>query len=73
MNEMQHVGSKKNKYQLKQYFNAFDLVLYKPKKDQCEICTGYEVGNIQYNAHQIHNNEEERGSAFWKKNNLNYH
>ena len=38
-------------------------------KDQCDICTGYEVGNIQYNAFQIHNNEEERGNAFRKKYN----
>ena len=52
MNGMQHVGSK-NIDQLKQYFNAYELALYKPKKDQCNICTGYEVGNIQYNAYQI--------------------
>ena len=69
MNGMQHVCSKKNKNQLKQYFNASDLALYKPNKDQCDICTGYEVGNIQYNAYQIHNNEEERGIAFWGKDN----
>ena len=64
---MQHVGSKKNKDHLKQYFNASDLALYKPKKHQHDICTGYEVGNIHYNAYKIHNNEEERGSAFQKK------
>ena len=38
---MQHVGSKKNKDQLNQYFNASDLAHYKPKKDQCDICNGY--------------------------------
>ena len=62
MNGMQHVGSKKKNH-LKQYFNASELALYKSKKDQCDICTGYEVGNIQYNAYQFHYNEEERGSA----------
>ena len=69
MNGMQHVGSKKNKDQLKQYFNASDLTLYLPKKDQCDICTGYEVGNIQYNSYQIHNIEDERGNACRKKMN----
>ena len=67
MNGMQHVGSKKNKDQFKQYFKASDLAIYKPKKDQYDICTGYGVGNIQYNVYQIHNIEEERGSAFPKK------
>ena len=56
MNGMKHVGSKKNKDQLNQYFNASDLALYKPNKDQCDIYTEYEVCNIQYNAYQIHNN-----------------
>ena len=64
---MQHVGSKKNKYKLQQYLNESDLSLYKLKKHQYDICTGYEIGNIQYNAYEIHNNEEERGSAFRKK------
>ena len=61
---MQHVGSKNNNDQLNQYFNASDLALYKPKKNLCDICTGYVVCNIPYNAYQIHNNEEERGSTF---------
>ena len=38
MNGMKHVGSKKIKDQLKQYFNASHLALYKPEKDQCDIC-----------------------------------
>ena len=70
MNGMHHVGSKKNKDQLKQYFNASVPVHYKPNKDQCDICIGYKVGNIQYNAYQIHKNEEEKGSAFRKKDNV---
>ena len=45
MNGMQHADSNKNKDQLKQYFNDSDLALYKPKKDQCDICNGYEVGS----------------------------
>ena len=59
--------SKENKDQLKQYLNASNLALYKPNKHQCDICTGYEVGNILYNAYQIHNNEEERRIVFRKK------
>ena len=66
---MQHVGSKNNKYQLKPYFNASDLALYKQNKLQCDICTGYEVAIIQYIACQIHNKKEERGIAFRGKNN----
>ena len=73
MNGMQHVCSRNNKDPLKQYFNTSDIALYKPKKDQCDIFIGYEVDNIQYNAYQIHNNEEERGNAFWKKRKMNYH
>ena len=63
---MQHVGSKNYKDQLKQYFNASDLALYKPMKDQCDINTEYDVSHIHYNAYKIHNNEEERGSVFRK-------
>ena len=72
MNGMQHICSKKNKDKLKQYLNVSDLALYKPKKDQYDFCTGYEVGNIQYDAYQMHNNEEESGSAYWK-NRINCH
>ena len=57
----------KNKDHLKQYFNASDLALYKANKDTCDICTGYEVDNIQYNADQIPNNEELKESAFQQK------
>ena len=68
-NVLQYGSSKMNQDQLKQYFNASDLAVYKPKKDLCGIFTGYDVGNIQYNAYHIHNNEEERGSALRKKYN----
>ena len=47
-----------------------DLALHKPMKYQCDICTEYEVGNIQYNGCQIHNNEEERGTTSGQKSEL---
>ena len=31
---------------MKQYINASDLAIHKPKKDRCGICTGCEVANI---------------------------
>ena len=64
---MRLVGSKNNKDQLKQYFNSSDLALYKPNKDQCDIYTGYEVGNIPYNAYQIRSNEKKEEARSGEK------
>nr|CAI5866567.1 unnamed protein product [Callosobruchus analis] len=54
----------------KQDFNENNLALYQPKKDQCDTCVSYKVGNItdeQYKEHILKKNRARSEKATDKK------
>ena len=66
MNGMQHVGSKNNKYQFKQHFNASDLALNKPKKDVEAYKGTRRKHNMKFK--QIGHTTSQYGQSFFSQN-----
>lgn len=48
---------------LETVFSEMNLSLYKPKKDQCDLCCSYEMGNLEEGVYQVHIQRKNRARA----------
>ena len=54
---------------MKQRLCEANMALFKPKKDQCNICTGYNVGNVEEIDYQEHVQKKQEARSEKKRDN----
>ena len=47
----------------RQIFESMNIGIYKPKKDQCDTCVGFEVGNVTEEEYNIHQHRKQQARA----------
>lgn len=49
-----------SRFVFEEQFNAMKLSIFKPRKDQCDLCISYKEGNIDYMQYFRHCEKKER-------------